>query len=124
MDSEAITSPSEATLDRQIGSIHAQSEASEAGEGIFRIKEPKATEELPQTGDSEERDMRDIIAENRENIYRIGRSDRWACKYCRVKADRQFLEIHFCSRSKSRVGKSDTEKSNAEPRAKYDTTKD
>jgi hypothetical protein len=38
LDSEAITSPSEATLDRQIGSIHAQSEAGEAGEGIFRIK--------------------------------------------------------------------------------------
>ena len=118
LDSEAIISPSEATLDRQIDSIHAQSEASEASEGIFRIKEPKATGELPQAGDTKERDMRDVIAENRENIYRIGQSDRWACKNCRVTADRQFLEIHICSRSKSRVGKSDTGKSNAEPRIK------
>ena len=123
LDSEAITSPSEATLDRQIGSIHAQSEASEAGEGIFGIKESKATEELPQASDTKERDIRDVIAENWESIYPIRHSDKWGCRYCGAKADRKILEIHVCSRSRSKVNKSDTEKSNAELRAKYDAAR-
>jgi hypothetical protein len=103
LDSEAFASPSEATLDGQLGSIHAQSEAGEAGEGIFRINEPKVTAESPQASDTMGIDMRDVIAENRENIYRVGRTDRWACKYCKISADRQFMSIHRCSKSKSKV---------------------
>jgi hypothetical protein len=103
LDSEAFASPSEATLDGQLGSIHAQSEAGEAGEGIFRINEPKVTAESPQASDTMGIDMRDVIAENRENIYRVGRTDRWACKYCKISADRQFMSIHRCSKSRSKV---------------------
>jgi hypothetical protein len=123
LDSEAIASPSDATFDRQIDSIQAQSEASEAGEGIFSIKEHISRARSPQASDTKERDIRDVIAENRENIYRIGRSNRWACKYCKLKADRQFLEIHVCTRSKLKVDKSDIEKTNAELRAKYDAAR-
>jgi hypothetical protein len=106
LDSEAIASPSEAISG---GSIHAQNEASEA---IFRIEEPqvkaKVTEELAQTAnpypdpDTTERDIRDIIVENRENLYRVKRSDTWACRNCRIRSDRKFMEIHLCSRSRSK----------------------
>jgi|SRR5215207_560130 len=100
LDSEVITPHGEATLDPQKDVILAQSEASEASEGIFSIKEANATEEAPQAKDLKERDIRDIIAKNRENIYRLGRSNRWACKGCTFKADRQFMEIHVCTKSK------------------------
>jgi hypothetical protein len=112
LDSAAITFPSAAISG---DSIHAQSEAGAASEAIFRIDQPqvkdkvgvKASEELLQASDpgsvpdstTKERDIRDVIAENMENIYRI-RSDIWGCKYCKVRADRHFLEIHVCSRSK------------------------
>jgi hypothetical protein len=101
LDSEEIASPSEATSGEP---IHAQSEAGEASEAIFRIDEPKSTGGLSQATDpdTKEVDIRDVIAENMENIYRIGHSDSWGCRYCRVRADRGFLEFHRCSKSKSK----------------------
>ena len=78
---------------------------------------------MQQTRDANGRDIRDIIAENRENIYRIGHSNKWACRACTVKADRQFLEIHVCTRSKLRGNKGDIEKTNAELLKKYDAAR-
>ena len=53
-----------------------------------------------ETRDAKEGDIRDVISNNRENIYCIRQPNKWACKYCTVKADRQLLEIHVCSESK------------------------
>jgi hypothetical protein len=50
--------------------------------------------------DTKQRDIRDVIARNRESVYPIKHSNKWACKYCTVKADRQLMEIHVCSESK------------------------
>jgi hypothetical protein len=35
-------------------------------------------------------------------IYRIGDSDEWGCKNCKVHADRHFMEVHECSMSKDK----------------------
>ncbi len=121
LDSEAMTPHSEGILDPQNNVIHARNEAGEAGEGISGINEANATEKVQQVRDAKERDIRDTIAENRENIYRVERSNTWACRYCTLKADRQFMEIHPCTRS--RKDKGDIEKTNAELRAKYDATR-
>ena len=70
-----------------------------SGEGSHTSHTSHAVCEL-ETRDAKERDMRDVIASNRENIYRLRHSNKWVCKYCTVKADRQLLEIHVCSESK------------------------
>jgi hypothetical protein len=89
LDSEAITPHREAISAPQKGVIHAQSEASEASEGIFSIKESNAMQEVPQA-------FVGLIAKNRENIYRIGRTNSWACKACAFTADRKNMEVHPC----------------------------
>jgi hypothetical protein len=33
----------------------------------------------------------------KESIYRIGQSDRWGCKHCKIKDDIWFMEKHKCS---------------------------
>jgi hypothetical protein len=30
-------------------------------------------------------------------VYRLGRTDIWACKNCKIKADKHFMQIHDCS---------------------------
>ena len=37
-----------------------------------------------------------IEEENKKNIYRLGNSDTWACKECKIKGDRHFMKQHFC----------------------------
>jgi hypothetical protein len=34
--------------------------------------------------------------ENKKNIYRLGNSDTWACKECKVKDDKHFMKQHHC----------------------------
>jgi hypothetical protein len=37
-----------------------------------------------------------VEEENKNNIYRLGNSDTWACKECKVKDDRHFMKQHPC----------------------------
>ena len=37
-----------------------------------------------------------IEEENKKNIYRIGNSDTWACKECKIKDDKWFMKQHQC----------------------------
>jgi hypothetical protein len=37
-----------------------------------------------------------IEAENKKNIYRIGNSDTWSCKECKIKGDKWFMKQHQC----------------------------
>jgi len=34
--------------------------------------------------------------ENKKNMFRIGNSDIWACKECKVKDDKWFMKQHQC----------------------------
>jgi hypothetical protein len=36
------------------------------------------------------------IVDISQNIYGLGHSDRWACKYCKLKGDRWFMGQHTC----------------------------
>lgn len=37
-----------------------------------------------------------FIEENKNNIFRIGRTDRWGCKECKVTGDKWFMQGHQC----------------------------
>jgi hypothetical protein len=39
----------------------------------------------------------DFFRQVKESIFRIGRSDRWGCKHCKIKDDIWFMEKHKCS---------------------------
>ena len=39
-------------------------------------------------------------ATNDAATYRLGHSDIWACKNCKIKADKHFMQIHDCSGKK------------------------
>ena len=39
----------------------------------------------------------DFFKRVKESIFRIGQSDRWGCKYCKIKDDIWFMEKHKCS---------------------------
>ena len=39
------------------------------------------------------------IATN-NTIYRLGHTDSWACKNCKIKDDKHFIQIHDCSGKK------------------------
>jgi hypothetical protein len=42
-------------------------------------------------------DTGDIIhTSSRPSIYRLGRSDTWACKNCKLTGDRHFMKVHYC----------------------------
>ncbi len=80
----------------------------------------EATTTMKDIAASKEIDMRDIIAENEENIIRMGRSDKWACKCCSVTADRHFMRIHRCSKSK--VSSKAEAKSKSKKRVRSDSS--
>ena len=42
-------------------------------------------------------------ATNDVAIYRLGHSDIWVCKNCKIKADKHFMQIHDCSGKKWRT---------------------
>ena len=37
-----------------------------------------------------------FIEENKDNIFRKGNSDTWACKECKVTGDKWFMQQHQC----------------------------
>jgi hypothetical protein len=44
----------------------------------------------------------DNIGNNHNNndddaIYRLGRTDKWACRNCKIRDDIHFMQIHNCS---------------------------
>jgi hypothetical protein len=94
IENNVIITPQE--QDKDLLSSVVPSQASHPSPNTTDVLEPLLTTKLTQDAVIEYQD--DILVENRSSfsIYRLGHSDNFACRNCKVRGDKWFMRKHHC----------------------------